>query len=352
MDTIALVEWYEQNRRELPWRETSDPYRIWISEVILQQTRVAQGLAYYLRFVERFPDAAALAAADEDEVLLYWQGLGYYSRARNLHAAAKQVVRGFAGVFPTDYAAVRGLKGVGEYTAAAICSCAANGPYAVVDGNVYRVLARLFDLDTPIDSTAGKKQFAALAQELLEDFLSKDPQKRSGIYNQAVMELGALVCTPKSPQCDGCPVAGNCLALKNGTVERRPVKQGKTAQRVRYFNYLELVDEGGNTWIRRRNGKDIWQGLYEFPMIETAEPVDFGGLRETDSFRVLLPEGYTLEKSTAMPKHQLSHQTLYAVFHRLRLAGEPAETEGWQMIRAAELREYAVPRLIELYLEK
>lgn len=352
MDTIALVEWYERNRRELPWRETSDPYRIWISEVILQQTRVVQGLAYYLRFVERFPDAPALAAAAEDEVLLYWQGLGYYSRARNLHAAAKQVVQDFAGVFPTDYAAVRGLKGVGEYTAAAICSCAANGPYAVVDGNVYRVLSRLFDLDTPIDSTIGKKQFTGLAQELLEDFLSKDPGKRSGIYNQGMMELGALVCTPRSPQCGACPVAGNCLALKHGTVGQRPVKTGKTAQRARYFNYLELVDQAGNTWIRRRNGKDIWQGLYEFPMIETDETVDFESLKETESFRAFIPDGYVLERSTAMPKHQLSHQTLYSVFHRLRMNGEPAGGDDWQRVRIDDVRSYAVPRLMELYLEK
>ena len=235
MNSVAdiLLDWYAREGRDLPWRRTRDPYRIWLSEVILQQTRVAQGTEYYLRFTERFPDVASLAAAPEDEVLKLWQGLGYYSRARNLHAAARQVVERFGGRFPVALEEVRSLRGVGDYTAAAICSAAYDAPCAVVDGNVYRVLARLFDLDAPIDSTAGKRAFAELAQSQLDT-------AHPGRYNQAIMDFGALRCTPSSPRCEVCPLAGQCLALAAGTVAARPVKQGKTRVRDRWFNYLHV----------------------------------------------------------------------------------------------------------------
>lgn len=348
MDFTALIDWYVRHHRQLPWRETRDPYRIWLSEVILQQTRVAQGLEYYRRFVERFPGVVQLAEADEDDVLKLWQGLGYYSRARNLHAAARQVAAPpHGGTFPTEYADVRALRGVGDYTAAAIVSFAADAPYAVVDGNVYRVLSRLLDLDTPIDTTTGKKMFAEAATALLNDYLATQGNKGSSTYNQAVMELGALVCTPRTPQCEACPVAGTCLARRNGTVGQRPVKQGKTTQTPRYFNYLHLTDRAGRTVICRRAGQDIWQGLYEFPLIETPAEVEF----ETLTIPI---SGYTWTGTVRMPRHVLSHRVIHAVFHRLTVSDlrRGALPDGWIVIPAEQLGEYAVARLTELYLER
>ena len=282
MDNISdiLLDWYARHGRDLPWRRTRDPYRIWLSEVILQQTRVAQGMDYYLRFTERFPDVGSLAAAPEDEVLKLWQGLGYYSRARNLHAAARQVAARFGGVFPRSYDEVRSLRGVGDYTAAAVCSAAYDAPCAVLDGNVFRVLARLFDIDLPIDSTAGKRTFAELAQMRLD-------KRCPGRYNQAVMDFGALQCTPAQPGCADCPLASRCLALAAGTVAERPVKQSKTKVRDRWFNYLHVTC-GDRTLLRRRGEGDIWQGLYEFPMIETDRAADFSELTDSEEFRTLL----------------------------------------------------------------
>lgn len=347
MDYATLTHWYLRNHRALPWRKTRDPYRIWLSEVILQQTRVAQGLEYYNRFTGSFPSIAELAAATEDEVLKLWQGLGYYSRARNLHAAAKQVVAEYGGIFPTEYAAVRALKGIGDYTAAAIVSFATDAPYAVVDGNVYRVLGRLLDIATPIDTTAGKKEFAAAATELLNDYLASPHPKGAGLYNQAVMELGALVCTPRSPQCPACPLAGSCLALKNGTIGIRPVKQGKTAQTPRWFNYLHITDREGRTAVCRRDGNDIWRGLYEFPLIETPAEAEFETLP--------LPfADFVLRRSVRMPKHVLSHRIIHAVFHRIEVPDltSVAIPEGWQIIPTDTLGDYAVARLTEQYLSQ
>ena len=336
-----LLDWYARCGRDLPWRRTRDPYRIWLSEVILQQTRVAQGLDYYRRFVERFPDVWALAAASEDEVLKLWQGLGYYSRARNLHAAARQVVARLGGVFPAEEEAVRSLRGVGDYTAAAICSAAWNLPCAVVDGNVYRVLARLFDLETPIDTAAGKRAFAELAQRLLD-------RTRPGLYNQAIMDFGALQCTPAQPRCGDCPLAGRCLALAAGTVGVRPVKQGRAKVRDRWFNYLHVTC-GGQTLLHRRGGGDIWQGLYEFPLIETDKAADFAELAATAAFRELLGNGrWHLRRSVTMPGHQLSHQLLHAVFHRIECDAMPA----FPSVETAALGGYALPRLVDRYLTK
>lgn len=346
MNSVAdiLLDWYAREGRDLPWRRTRDPYRIWLSEVILQQTRVAQGTEYYLRFTERFPDVASLAAAPEDEVLKLWQGLGYYSRARNLHAAARQVVERFGGRFPVALEEVRSLRGVGDYTAAAICSAAYDAPCAVVDGNVYRVLARLFDLDAPIDSTAGKRAFAELAQSQLDT-------AHPGRYNQAIMDFGALRCTPSSPRCEVCPLAGQCLALAAGTVAARPVKQGKTRVRDRWFNYLH-VSSGDRTLLRRREGRDIWQGLYEFPLIETEGPAELPELVRLPQFRELLGDApWHLVRSIPLPKHQLSHQTLHAVVHRIEtLSLTPAAAA--MAVPTAALGDYAVPRLIDRYLIK
>lgn len=256
-----LINWYREHKRELPWRESSDPYLIWISEIILQQTRVVQGYDYFIRFIKRFPDVTSLAEADEDEVMKFWQGLGYYSRARNLHAAA----RSMNGVFPKTYPEVLALKGVGEYTAAAICSFAYNMPYAVVDGNVYRVLSRYLGIETPIDSTEGKKLFASLAGEFLD-------KSRPAVYNQAIMDFGAIQCTPQNPACLFCPLAGSCMALSKSMVAQLPVKQHKTKTTERFLNYI-YVRAGACTFINKRTGNDIWKNLFELPLIETASSV-------------------------------------------------------------------------------
>lgn len=340
--TEQLLGWYEDHARTLPWRETREGYRIWLSEIILQQTRVEQGMAYYLRFVERFPTVRDLAEASEDEVLKLWQGLGYYSRARNLHAAARSIVAQHNGIFPSTYDEIRSLRGVGPYTAAAIASLAYDLPYAVVDGNVYRVLARLFDIETPIDTTLGQRTFATLAQELI-------PTDRAAAHNQAMMEFGALHCTPTSPQCDCCPLAERCLALANRTVAERPTKQGRTKIRDRYLNYLHLTD-GRRTLLHRRTEGDIWAGLYEFPLIETTSPCDFLELSQTERFKALLGNRpYTVRKTTPMATHQLSHQRLHATFYLLELSELPS-AEGVIIVPHDELDRYAIPRLIERYL--
>ena len=340
----TLIAWYEEHGRDLPWRQTRDAYRIWLSEVILQQTRVEQGLSYYLRFTEHFPTIDRLAEASEDEVLKLWQGLGYYSRARNLHAAARQVVTEFNGQFPTTYEAIRSLRGVGDYTAAAIASMSYDLPHAVVDGNVYRVLSRLLDIETPIDSTVGKRTFAALAEELLD-------KEHPATYNQAIMDFGATHCTPQNPACTTCPLADRCLALANNTVGSRPVKQGRTKVRDRYFHYLHLTSQG-HTLLRRRGEGDIWQGLYEFPLMETPEAVDFATLCGSEPFCTWLGDcHYTVREMRPMTPHQLSHQRLHATFYRIEVDALPT-IEGTIRIAEETLGDYAVARLTEKYLER
>ena len=334
------------HKRDLPWRKTRDPYRIWISETILQQTRVAQGLPYYERFLERFPSVRELALAEESEVLKLWQGLGYYSRARNLHKAAIIIHEKYHDRFPADYSLIRDLPGIGDYTAAAIASFATDAPHAVVDGKVYRLLSRLLDIDTPIDTTAGKKQFATAADTLLQEYLSSPGHAGAGSYNQAVMELGALVCTPRNPNCDQCPLSSNCLALKNGTADRRPVKKGKAVQTPRYFHYLHLTDPCGRTVIHRRAGNDIWHGLYEFPLVETAT--------DTEIYPDVLPFAATWRSTIRMPRHLLSHRIIHATFHRIEtddLTALPIP-EDWIVIPSDHLGDYAIARLTELYLAR
>lgn len=338
--SALLRAWYGANKRDLRWRKTRDAYCIWLSETILQQTRVQQGAAYYDRFVETYPTVEALARASEDQVLKMWQGLGYYSRARNLLAAARQVVERFGGVFPADEADLRTLPGVGEYTAAAIASIAYDRPCAVVDGNVYRLYARLFDLDTPIDSTAGHKAFRLVAEELLD-------REHPGEFNQALMEFGALHCTPTSPRCDDCPFADRCQARAAGTVRQRPVKQGRVKVRDRYLHYLHLVADG-MTLIRRREGRDIWQGLYEFPLVESEAEQPLERLPLDDLLKGL---SWQLVREVRMPPHLLSHQRLHAHLYHLRLDRLP-EIEGCLVIPEEALGDYAVPRLLERYLEE
>lgn len=341
----VLIHWYGENRRELPWRETSDPYLIWISEIILQQTRVVQGLDYFNRFTERFPDVATLANAGEDEVMKYWQGLGYYSRARNLHAAARQVVNEFGGIFPSTYVEVLSLKGIGEYTAAAICSFAYRLPYATVDGNVFRVLARLFDIDLPVDGGEGKKYFTALAQSLLDEH-------RPDLFNQAMMEFGALQCVPKSPDCVRCPLNGKCRAFATRRVECLPVKAGKTIVKPRYFNYLHIHGRG-KTLLSKRVGKDIWQNLYEFPLIETERAVAWKELSAMPRFQELFEDAGNVEivREYTMKKHVLSHRVIYPVFYEVRVDAFSGEMEKYLKVPDERVGEYAVPRLIQAYFE-
>ena len=341
----TLSSWYLVNKRELPWRDISDPYLIWISEIILQQTRVNQGMSYYLRFIERFPTVADLALSDEDEVLKYWQGLGYYSRARNLHKAARQVMTNFGGIFPFEHADVLKLAGVGDYTAAAICSFAYDQPFAVVDGNVYRVLSRLFGIETPIDSGTGKKEFAGLAQELIS---KSDP----GIHNQSIMEFGALQCVPVSPDCAACPLQLNCRAYELSIVDKLPIKSKKTKVTNRYFNYF-FIELGGKTYLQKRIAKDVWQNLFEFPLVEADSLLTVEELMETDGFKNLfsgIGEVEVVKISNPM-KHILSHRVIYAQFVTVKITDENAVLSKLNKVSIAEIDQFAVSRLMELFLE-
>lgn len=341
----TLLNWYASNRRDLPWRHHPTPYQVWLSEVILQQTRVNQGHDYYLRFISRWPTVESLAQASEEEVLKMWQGLGYYSRARNLHHCAKQVVEQYGGLFPADYEKLRQLKGIGDYTAAAIASIAFGLPCAVVDGNVYRVLSRLFDIDTPININEGQTLFARLATELLNP-------EQPGPHNQALMEFGALHCTPKNPGCLICPLQAQCLAFARQTVGQRPVKLQKLKVSTRYFNYL-VIRTGEGVYLRKRSGNDIWKNLYDFPCIESDEPITAEALTASESFRQLL-EGvpFTLTKVSPVYTHKLTHRTILAQFIEIKLEEKPLriETKGLSLTRENDLDKYPIPRLIDLYL--
>ena len=334
-DKILL--WYAENRRELPWRDTRDPYRIWISEIILQQTRVSQGYDYFMRFMQKFPDVASLASAPEDDVMRMWQGLGYYSRARNLHAAAKSM----HGVFPKTYEGVRALKGVGDYTAAAICSFAYNMPYAVVDGNVYRVLARYFGVEVPIDSTEGKKLFTSMAQDNLDASCPSD-------YNQAMMDFGALQCTPQSPNCLLCPLVETCVAYRKGMVDALPVKQQKLAIKTRYFHYL-WVKAGKYTFIHKRTDKDIWQNLYELPLIESDHQLSFSELLQ--AIKPFFAPGETPQISLIKQgvKHVLTHRIIMADFYEIILPPDTRSFSIYYKVEADSLTNYAFPRLITFF---
>lgn len=341
----TLLNWYAQNRRDLPWRNNPSPYQVWISEVILQQTRVSQGLDYYLRFIEKWPNVEALAQASENDVLKMWQGLGYYSRARNLHQCAKQVVMQFGGCFPADYEQLKQLKGVGEYTAAAIASIAFNLPCAVVDGNVYRVLSRLFDIDTPINNNEGQKLFAQLADELLN-------RKQPSLHNQAMMEFGALQCTPKNPSCLLCPLQTQCLAFERQTVMQRPVKLAKTKVTTQYLNYLVLRWED-NIYLRKRSGKGIWRNLYDFPCIESQNPMGIEEVLGSELFTQIVGNKiFTLTKISPTYTHKLTHRTLIAQFIEIKLSQElpPIETKAIFLTPEKDMGRYPIPRLIDLYL--
>ncbi|MCK5136510.1 MAG: A/G-specific adenine glycosylase [Bacteroidales bacterium] len=337
--------WYEKNRRDLPWRNTGDPYRIWLSEVILQQTRVSQGLDYYLEFTRAFPDVVSLARASEDEVLKKWQGLGYYSRARNLHEAARHVVDRLQGQLPGTYQGLLELKGVGTYTASAIASICFGEPRAVVDGNVSRVISRLFGVEEPVNSTTGGKIIASLADELLD---RQDP----GTHNQAMMEFGALLCLPVSPDCDACPLKDHCVAWRTGRVEFFPVKIPKQKPVNRWIYYFILRCQG-ETIITKRGRDDIWPSLYQFPVVESAESIGaeeiIGRLNGA-----LLPgaAGVTIHRISDPIKHQLTHRTIHARFIHVDLGLWPRPLpSGWIKISMDRLDDFPVARLINRYME-
>jgi A/G-specific adenine glycosylase len=341
----TLINWYAENRRDLPWRHDPTPYQVWLSEVILQQTRVIQGMDYYLRFIEKWPTATDLANASEEEVLKMWQGLGYYSRARNLHKCARQILEQFGGQFPADFEQLKKLHGIGDYTAAAIASIAFNLPHAVVDGNVYRVLSRLYDIDTPININEGQKLFTQLADELLN-------REQPGLHNQALMEFGALHCTPKNPSCMLCPLQTQCMAFALQTVMQRPVKLQKVKVTTRHFNYL-VIKIKGCIYLHKRSGNDIWRNLYDFPCIESEQPMSVEEVIASEQFQQLIEnKPFTIVKVSPVFTHKLTHRTILAQFIEIKLEKKllRIETKDLFLTPEMDLGTFPIPRLIDLYL--
>jgi len=339
----TIYHWFEKNKRDLPWRRTNDPYKIWISEIILQQTQVKQGIEYYSRFISRFPDIFKLARSPEDEVLKMWQGLGYYSRARNLHHSAKIIVNNYNGQFPSDYEKIISLKGIGEYTAAAIASITFNLPYAAVDGNVSRFLARYFNYEIPVDTSEGKSGINKIANEILD-------KANPGMHNQAVMEFGALQCTSINPSCTECPVGGSCLAFHNDLVRELPLKTKRPKQKNRYFNYF-LFESGNKILMQKREGNDIWKNLWQLPLIETESDTEIGELLQWPSF-----SGFTGRDNIGLVKvekrviHILSHQKIIARFIRINISEFKNLPSEIIPVNKKDIHKLAVPKLIENFL--
>lgn len=340
----TLLEWFQQSERPLPWKDTKEPYFIWLSEIILQQTRVEQGMPYYKKFVEKYPTIQDLATAPEDEVLKLWEGLGYYSRARNLHYTAKYIVKELNGEFPADYKSIRKLKGVGDYTAAAIASFAYGQAHAVVDGNVYRVLSRFFGIDTAIDTAVGKKEFKKLADELLD---STQPAE----YNQAIMDFGAIHCKPKRPLCTRCLHKTKCVAFNNKQVHELPKKSKKIAKKDRFFYYL-IMNYKGKVQIKKREEKDIWQELYEFPMLEMTQFCEWEEVTEQEWWKKNFAEQqFYISKISKAYKQSLSHQNIVAVFIEIKLIeGFFLEKEVNIVVERKKLKNFAFPKIITTYL--
>ncbi|MDB0027000.1 A/G-specific adenine glycosylase [Flavobacteriales bacterium] len=338
--SFNLLQWYALNKRDLPWRKTTNPYHIWLSEIILQQTRVKQGLPYYLMFVKAFPKVQDLALADEDKVLKLWQGLGYYSRARNLHFSAKFILENYNGKFPNNYEEILSLKGVGLYTAAAISSFSFQLPFAVVDGNVIRVLSRVFGITTPFDSTEGKKQFQLLAKNLLD---KKNPAE----HNQAIMEFGALQCIPKSPKCESCPFNNECVAFITNEVLNLPIKSQKTKVKDRYIHFL-VVNQKQQILLGKRNS-GIWQGLYEFPFLEFKNNLSEDEVfKSAEWFGVFGKNKPIISSISEEYIHKLSHQKIHAKFWELEV--ESLKFDGFQIVERSDLKKYPVSALIQKYL--
>ena len=335
-----LIQWYSVHKRALPWRETKDPYKIWLSEIILQQTQVKQGLPYYVKFIRNYPTVFELANASEDGVLKDWQGLGYYSRARNLHKTAKFVAEELGGIFPKTYRELLGLKGVGDYTASAIASICYEEPVAVVDGNVYRVLSRCFGIDTPINSTQGVKQFKELAASLL-------PKKNIGDYNQALMEFGAKQCKPQSPNCNLCPLDIDCTALATANIKNLPVKLKKIKVRKRYLNFLVILSVKGKTVLEKRIQKGIWQHLYQFPLVETSKSISKKELQTNSALKGLsaLTQKKIEMHNTQEIIHKLTHQELHIKFWKIYTASEVENSISWETAKGL-----AVPSVIAQFI--
>ncbi len=342
--TKALLKWNcNDNKREMPWKGEKDPYKIWISEIILQQTRVQQGLAYYQRFIEAFPDAQSLAASPEQKVFKLWEGLGYYSRCRNLIASAKFIASELNGKFPENYSDILALKGVGDYTASAIASFAYNQPHAVLDGNVFRVLSRFFGLETPVDTNAGKKLYSLLAGELLD-------RKNPGIYNQGIMDFGAVICKPAQPLCDTCPLQLKCIAFNKQLVNTLPVKEKSIKRRERFFNYL-IVNYAGSFYVRKRSAKDIWQGLYEFILLETGHILTDADLLKTKLFVSLFnKKKYSITGVSNAYKQQLTHQTIYGKFFHIKINSPLKSKNDLLLVTKEQINHLPFPKFIAAYL--
>lgn len=338
-----LMLWHEQsNIRILPWKQEQDPYRIWLSEIILQQTRAEQGIPYYQKFIAQYPTLKALTKAKDEDVFRLWQGLGYYNRCKNLLVTARKIMEEYKGVFPNTYDTIIALKGVGAYTAAAIASFAFGLPYAVVDGNVNRVLARYFGIEIPFDSTEGKKYFHALAQELLV-------KKENATYNQAIMDMGALICKPRQPQCDTCPLMKKCVAYHLNIVEDLPIKLKKTTVKTRYFSYLFFI-ANNKLWLRKRTEKDIWQHLYEPFLIETLQEISLQDLRKTPLLQSFNIKGLKHKgQSTQRLTHQVIHANFYSIKQSQNKASLPADGE-WVLLE--EINRYAFPKTLVSFLDK
>jgi A/G-specific adenine glycosylase len=345
--TQNLLLWHSGHHRPLPWKGEKDPYLIWLSEIILQQTRVEQGLPYFEKFKTKYHSVKDLAAAPEDELMKMWEGLGYYSRARNMQAAAKHIAGELGGVFPSTYEGIRALKGVGDYTAAAIAAFAFGLPHAVVDGNVYRVLSRYFGIEEPVDTTAGKKRFAQLAQEVLD-------KTQAGRFNQAIMDFGAGHCTPAAPKCPACPLQPHCTAFHQNKVGALPVKSKRLERRQRFFNYL-IIRQGQDVFIQKRTGKDIWQNLYEFPLIETAALVEGQAALEKNAAWQAWFGGSQHRVVGASPplKQELTHQQVIARFWEVTVGAEfRAGETNWMKESHKNLQKFAFPKVVVLYFQQ
>lgn len=339
--TEDIYQWFLINQRDLPWRKTKDPYKIWISEIILQQTRVAQGTDYYNRFIDEFPTVFELAEAPEDRILKLWQGLGYYTRARNLHYTAKFIVENFNGVFPSGFETLLNLKGIGNYTAAAIASIAFDLPHATVDGNIYRLLSRFFGIQTPIDSEKGKSEIQQIADSLV-------PKNNAGFHNQALMEFGALQCVPKAPDCSSCPVNHSCYAYKNKKTSLLPVKTTKVKQRSRFF-YYHIIECENEVLLEKRTGNDIWKNLHQFPLTESAVE-----LSDSEILNLKIPflqgtKNYIKSVSPVI-KHVLTHQTIYARF--IQVETDSFIHANFIRVNKKDIHKFAVPKLLEQFFIK
>lgn len=339
-----IIGWYTQNRRDLPWRSTENPYYIWISEVILQQTRVVQGLDYYHRFISTFPTIKDLAEADIDQVMKVWQGLGYYTRARNLHKSAQQIVSEYNGALPTTYKELLKIKGLGPYSAGAIASFAFKEAVPAIDGNVYRVLSRIYGIFSSPETGAGKKEFYTLTMELID-------KKHPDVFNQALLDFGAMQCVPRSPNCLPCPFMDICYAYRNNLIAQLPLKGKKIATRDRFLNYI-LIRYKDSTFIQRREAGDIWTSLYEFPLIETNSSVEIDSLTNEPAWRDMFgKESIKILYGSQTIKHVLSHQILYTKFFIVEI-DKPTYflKTDYLKIPISNIQEYSIPKVIDNFL--